>query len=364
MTATTKILLLKMSALGDVVHTLPTLETLRANHPDAYIAWMIEERFQCLIEGHPALDEIIPVNTKRWRREINFKSASEIFKVLRKIRKRKFDIILDLHGLIKSGVIAYATGASRRVGFSAANCKETASALFNNLKAPEVDPELHVVSANLEVLRTAIPCENLRHDFTLPHSDSAEKKIDRFIKLHAGLQENPVVAVNPGAGFESKRWSPEKFSALADELTTQFGFSVLLTWGPGEEKMVRQISNEMKQVCWIAPPTTIIESIALYRRMAFFIGNDSGPLHLSSALGIPGIALFGPTNPARNGPFGSHVQTEFKRLPCSFCWKRTCPLGTNECMNSIEVADILVRAKEMLNLSADAPNPNPLSNEV
>ncbi|PIR00744.1 MAG: lipopolysaccharide heptosyltransferase I [Nitrospinae bacterium CG11_big_fil_rev_8_21_14_0_20_45_15] len=343
-----KILLLKMSALGDVVHTLPTLETLRANHPNAHIAWMIEERFQCLIEGHPALDEIIPVNTKRWRREIDSNSIREIFKIFRQIRKRKFDIVLDLHGLIKSGVISYASGASRRVGFSTANCKEAISSLFNNNKAPRINPDCHVVSANLQVLQTAIPCANLRYDFILPQSTSADEKINRFIQSHTQLLNNPVVAVNPGAGFESKRWSLEKFSALADGLTTQLGLSVLLTWGPGEEKMVQQIAETMKQNCWIAPPTTIVESIALYRRMAFFVGNDSGPLHLSAALGIPSLALFGPTNPARNGPFGAHTQTEFKRLTCSFCWKRTCPLGTNECMNSIAVEDVLARAEKML----------------
>jgi len=337
-----------MSALGDVVHALPVLETLRANHPGAFIAWMIEERFKCLIENHPALDEAIPVNTKRWRREINLNSLKEAFKAFRKIRKEKFDIVLDLHGLIKSGIISYASGSPKRIGFSAKDCKETVSAIFNNQRAAINDPDCHVVSANLKALQTAVPCKDIRYDFSLPADIEAEEKAERFIQSLALPTGKSIVALNPGAGFESKRWPLEKFSILADALTSQFDVAVLLTWGPGEEKMVQQIADSMKGNYLLAPQTTIVESISLYRRIALFIGSDSGPLHLSAALGIPCIALFGPTNPARNGPYGEHAQAIYKKLSCSFCWKRSCPLGTKECMNSIEVDGILSRARDIL----------------
>ncbi|QPJ65428.1 MAG: lipopolysaccharide heptosyltransferase I [Candidatus Nitrohelix vancouverensis] len=341
MSAPKKILILKMSALGDVVHTLPTLETLRANYPDAHIAWVVEERFRSLIDDHPDLDEVIAVNTRRWRKQINKDTFREIRQIVRELREKKFDLVLDFHGLLKSGLFARLSQAKDSWGFHKSNCKEAFSSFLINNHAPPMEADLHVVERNLTLAQAALPCAQTPMRFDLPQSPSGDALIENYFRDHPEMSRRRLAGINPGAGFRSKLWSLEKFAELGDRLSADHNFSILVTWGPGEEGMAQSIAARMQEPCWVAPATTIVESLSIYRRLDLFIASDSGPAHLSAALNRPTVALFGPTNPARNGPYGAQTRCVFKKLPCSFCWKRTCPLGTDECMQSISVEDVL-----------------------
>ena len=341
-----KFLIIKLSSLGDVVHTLPVLSTLRKNHPRAFIAWVVEENYKDLLAHNPNLDEVIPIRTKAWRKNWNVKTLKGISEVVRRLRQHRFDIALDLQGLIKSGVIACLSGARKKIGFHPQNCRESMNTWFTNHKGPETKPGTHVVDIYLSLLELVDDCHPPTLGFPLESPPETGLLIDTFFKNHSDLSSKPVIGINPGAGFETKLWNLDRFASLADRISDELGCSILLTWGPGEEKMVQHIGEEMTRKFWIAPPTTILESIPLYRKLSLLVSCDSGPLHVCAALGIPTVALFGPTDPARNGPYGSGHEVVSKTLPCSHCWKKTCPLHTKECMDSISVEEVFERVKK------------------
>ena len=343
-----KILILKFSALGDVVHTLPFAATLRKSLPNSHITWMVEERYQDLLLDNPDINEVIPLRTKVWRKNWTSKSFGEIFDTIKALRQRNFDMVFDLHGLLKSGVIARLSGAPTRVGFHRKNCKEKVSSLFTNHKAAYMAGGLHIVDMYLRLLQCTLDQVTETKFFPLKVPDEANKKITSFFDQHPDLTSRPIIAINPGAGFESKQWELARFAELADRISEELKHSIMLTWGPGEDFKAQQISVSMKQQSWIAPPTSILESIALYKRMVLLVSCDSGPLHLSAAENIPTVSIFGPTDPVRNGAYGVNHEMVYKVLSCSFCWKKTCPLGTKECMNQVTVDEVFRTVKHQI----------------
>ena len=342
-----KILIIKLSALGDVVHTLPVLRTLRQEYPKAYIAWIIEERYQELIAKNPDIDEVISIRTKTWRKNWDLNTFREILLSIKNIRSKKFDVVLDLHGLVKSSAIALLSGARLKVGFHKNNCKEKISSIFTNKKAPYMEDGIHIVDMYLNLIKKSLNIQKESKQFLLP--EGQEKKNEDFFKNQPELTSKPIIGINPGAGFESKLWKLERFTQLADRITAEMGYSILLTWGPGEEQKVRQIAASMQHKSWIAPATSIQESIGLYKRLKLLVSCDSGPLHICAALGIPTVSLFGPTDPKRNGAYGLNHDTVYKVISCSFCWKKKCPLGTQECMQLVTVDEVFetIRRKQI-----------------
>tara|TARA_B100000686_G_scaffold3113_1_gene3335 strand:+ start:1362 stop:2420 length:1059 start_codon:yes stop_codon:yes gene_type:complete len=333
-----KFLIIKLSSLGDIVHALPTAHTLRQEYPDAFIAWVVEERYQELLYDNPDIDTVIPIRTKFWRKNWNWETLKEILRIIKSMRKHKFDMAFDFHGLIKSGLIAMLSGARIKIGFHRKNCKEKISSVFTNKKGPYIENGTHIVDMCLTLAQSALSTQREVKQFSLPSIPS--QKVDNFFQNNSELTKKPIIGINSGAGFESKLWDLERFAKLADRITVEMNCSVLLTWGPGEEQKTKQIAASMKQKCWIAPPTNITESISLYKHLALLVSCDSGPLHLCAALEIPTVSLFGPTDPLRNGAYGLHHGTVYKLLSCSFCWKRKCPLGTNECMKQMTVDEV------------------------
>ena len=341
-----KFLIIKLSSIGDIVHALPFLRTLRTNHPNAYIAWIIEESFQDLIKCNPDLDEVIPVRTKYWRKNLNTKSWNEICQTRKLLKEHRFDWTFDLQGLIKTGFIARMTGAPNRAGFHRDNCREKINAWFNNKHSQYLSASSHIVDrclSQLSVLGDFHP----QTEFSMLIRTEDEHISEAFMMENKKLTEKPIAGINPGAGFPTKLWSIERYAQLADRLTEELGFSVLLTWGPGEEEMVRNIADSMKQQSWIAPATTIAESIGLYKKLSLFVGSDSGPFHICWALGVPTVSVWGPTDPNRNGAYSKNHEAVFHKLNCSFCWKRQCPLGTTECMDKITVQNMFEATKTL-----------------
>jgi lipopolysaccharide heptosyltransferase I len=345
-----KILILKFSALGDVVHTLPVAATLRKSLPDSHISWMVEERFQDILQNNPDIDQVIPLRTKVWRKKWNAKSLREILDTIKTLRQHKFDLVFDFHGLLKSGIIARLSGAQTRVGFHRKNCKEKFSILFTNRRPPYMAGGRHVADMYLALLQTALSKVEETKLFPLQVPDKADKKIAIFFDQHDELTARPIIAINPGAGFESKQWELDRFAELADRISKELKCSIMLTWGPGEEPKVNKISTHMQEQSWIAPSTSILESIALYKRMALLVSCDSGPLHLAAAVGIPTVSIFGPTDPLRNGAYGINHTAVYKVLSCSFCWKKTCPLGTKECMKQVNVDEVFQAVKQKIKI--------------
>lgn len=298
------ILIVKLSSLGDVVHALPVAATLRARQAGARIAWMVERREAAVLAGHPALDEIITVDTRAWRRLRQLGAAA---RTLRGLAARpaaaRFDVALDLQGLIKSGVLAAMTRAPQRVGFSPRDCREPLSALCTNRRLARPVGR-HVVEhylALLEPLGLGAPVV----EFRLPADPAAEAGADAFF-VAAGLKpRDRVVVLNPGAGRPGKRWPLDRFHALARRLADESVARVVVVWGPGEETAARAITEGAGGGrISMAPPTDLLQLIALLRRASLVVAGDTGPLHLAAALGRPCVGIYGPTAAQRNGPYG------------------------------------------------------------
>ncbi len=333
-----RILIVKLGSIGDIVHTLPVLRTLRVRFPNAFIAWAVEEKLADLLYGNTDLDEIVIISTKRWRKNLSFSTLSEVMEAIGNLREKSFDIVLDFQGLIKSGVVSLLTGAKNRVGFSRKDCREKANILFTNRKArPFIDQE-HVVDKNLSLLKK-FQIEKFQIEFSLKSSPEAETSIHSFCADHTDFFQKPVAAINPGVGFATKQWALDRYARIADRVFRELNLNILLTWGPGEKEKVEKIAATMEENCLIAPPTTILESIALYKKLDLFIGGDTGPLHICAALGVSTVSIFGPTNPNRNGSYGDGHTTAFKKLHCSFCYKRKCPTQ-NECMSELREEEV------------------------
>jgi lipopolysaccharide heptosyltransferase I len=294
-----RILIIKLGAIGDVIHSLPVLATLRARLPKTHLAWVVEEKSSPLLEGHPDLDELILLERKRLQ---GLKALSYLRPWIRDLRARRFDCVLDLHNLLKSGIIAYASGARLRVGFR--KLREGNFIFMNRRIMPE-PRHSHAVEKYLSLLQPlGIAESEWVRRFPLQWGSDAEETIHRFWTGLGWAQGEPVVAVNPGANWESKRWMPGRFATVADELTKRYKARVLILWGPGERPLAEAVARAMTQKPVIAPETALNQLMALIHRCRLVISGDSGPLHIAAALGIPTVALFGPSDPQRNGPYG------------------------------------------------------------
>ena len=302
-----RVALVKLSSLGDVVHALPVLHALRRHLPDAHLAWVVERREQAILEGHPELDELIPVDTRLWRREFRRpRGAHTVFLKVRGLVRRlaacRFDVALDLQGLWKSGIITALTRAPRRVGFAPGFCRERANALFTN-RWVRPDPAAHVVDQYLALLaRLGVPVTEVA--FPLPSPPGPAAAVARYLEAEGVKPRDLVVAINPGARGDPKRWTIEAYRRVIGELSVRFGARTLLLWGPGEELLARAIAHGIEPPPLIPPPTSIPELVAFLRRATLVLGGDTGPIHIAAVLGVPTLGLYGPTSGRRNGPYG------------------------------------------------------------
>jgi lipopolysaccharide heptosyltransferase I len=302
----TRIALIKLSSLGDVVHALPVAATLRARVPDAHLTWIVEHREAAVLRGHPALDALVAVDTRRWRRARGLRDLADALAAVRattrRLRAAAFDVALDLQGLLKSGVLVAATRAPLRIGFAARRCREPLNALFTNHRVEPPRAARHVVDQHLALLAPLHVTDPVR-EFRLPLDGMAEARADAFLASSGFKSGRRLVVLNPGAGRPDKRWPVERFQRLAERLGEDTGAFVLVTWGPGEEAAGRRIAPVGGRAV-LGPPTDLDELVAFLRRANVLVAGDTGPLHLAAALGTPCVGLYGPTSAVRNGPYG------------------------------------------------------------
>jgi heptosyltransferase-1 len=302
------IALVKLSSIGDVVHALPVAAALHADLPQARLVWIVERREAAVLRGNPALSEIVPVDTRGWRRARRPLAVAETTGALvalrRHLRASAFDVAIDLQGLIKSGVITAATGAPLRIGFASAHCREGLNAMFTNHRVTPPPAARHVVDRYLTLVEP-LGTRARSVEFPLPTDRAAEARIDEFL-MGAGIKpRDRLVVLNPGAGRADKRWPNESFRGLARRLAAEAGASVLVIWGPNELGDARAIVGvEASGRAILAPPTNLDELLAVLRRASVVVAGDTGPLHLAAALGTRCVGLYGPTSPERNGPYG------------------------------------------------------------
>jgi ADP-heptose:LPS heptosyltransferase len=217
-------------------------------------------------------------------------------------------------------------------------CREPLSVVFTNLHGPIIDPTVHVVDQSVQLLQPLGVTATERR-FTIPLTDADEHFAERVWRELGLRSDVPVVVLSPGAAWKTKRWGELNFARLNDALIRRFQVRTLLTWGPGEESLVQSVVRSTAYTPAIAPATTLLQLAALITRSRVFVGGDTGPLHLAAALGTPTVALFGPSSPMRNGPYGPGHVVLHRQLPCSHCYQRTC--NHWECLPGIEVKTVV-----------------------
>ncbi len=331
--------------MGDLVHTLPAVSALRKRFPDARIDWLVETRHRDVLLDNPDVSELIEVDTLGWRRRLfSPRTWREIRGSVARIRERRYDFVLDLQGTIKSAVSAFLARSDRRIGFGASHLKEWAAALLYTERVSANGDRPHVIDRHLSLLR-ALDIETEERRFAISVSP-AEKVAAEGELARMNLRE--YVLLNPGGSWVTKRWSPERFGRLAAAIEREWKLESLVVWGPGEEGMAREVVEASKGAARLAPRTSLRDLIPYIRKARLFVSGDSGPLHLASACGVPAVGIFGPTDPARNGPFGSGDEVVWKHVACSPCYKHRCPGYGNVCLTAIEVDDVLRAVRKRL----------------
>jgi heptosyltransferase I len=300
--------LVKLSSIGDVVHALPVAASLRAALPQARITWIVERREAAVLRGNAALIEIVPVDTRGWRRARSPLGIAETTGALvalgRHLRASRFDVAIDLQGLVKSGLITAATRAPLRIGFAASDCRESLNTLFTNRRVTPPPSAQHVVDRYLSLL-APLGVRAAAVEFSLPGSDAAEERVNELLARLGITSRDRLVVLNPGAGRPDKRWPGVHFRGLARRLVEDAKVRVLVTWGPHELAEARAIvGDETGGRAAVAPPTSLEDLLAVLRRASVLVAGDTGPLHMAAALGTPCVGLYGPTSAARNGPYG------------------------------------------------------------
>jgi heptosyltransferase I len=324
-----RILIVRLSAVGDVIQTMPVACALRERFPEAFLAWAVQERAGSLLRGHKAIDELILL-PRGW-----LKSPRGVWRLRRKLRELKFDVAIDVQSLTKSAVLAWLSGAKRRIGFGNPGGRE----LSKWLNRERVDPKAtHVVDRYLELLRP-LGIESPAVRFQVPEQEedrrAAEETIGRM-----GLQGGFAI-VNPGAGWPSKLWPAERYAAVARHLGDVWHLPTLVTWaGEAERILAEQVAEAAGGAGRVAPPTTLPQLAALARRARLFIGSDTGPLHLAAAVGTRCVGLYGPWPAARHGPYGpQHIALQKMFFEGPTRARRTAPAEYMESISTEMVCE-------------------------
>jgi lipopolysaccharide heptosyltransferase I len=313
-----RFLIIRLSSLGDIIHTLPSFAALRRKFPQAIIRWAVEEKGKEILELVQGLDGIIVVDKKNWLRSLD------------QIRGRD-QVVLDFQGLVKSALLGYLSRSRRRIGFPRKNLRESwASLFYTETPEPVAEEEGHVIGKNLRLLER-LGIKETKYVFPLRVPDEVVASLGQKMAGTGRLENQRLVVYNVGAAWQTKRWFPEKWAELISQAPLPGAFPLLL-WGNDEERRLAEHIGSKTGVA-VAPFLTIKEVIALIRSASLLVSGDTFALQIACAMDVPVVALFGPTNPVRNGPFRPRDRVVFQRQSCNPCYKKTCP--TLECLRAI-----------------------------
>ena len=344
------ILIVKTSAIGDVIHTLPALNALRRKYPQARIDWLVEEAAADLVIGHKAVDTVLVSRRKAWVRDLKqgrvLAAWQGLADFVKSLRVTEYDLLIDFQGLLKSGIFVGLARAKRKVGFGKGMEHAECSYLFLNEPVPPVNMDQHAAIRELLLLK-AIGVESEEVVFDLPVGSKEHEKIGQLLE-QAGIDlVKPLVAINPMTTWETKHWRNERFARVADQLLDK-GMSVVFSGGPQDVQGIEGIRSAMTgKAVSLAGRTTLKDLAALYERVDVLITTDTGPMHLAAAAGTPVVALFGPTAPWRTGPFGAGHKILRAEVDCSPCLKKHCDQG-HACMEQITVDQVVQGALAVL----------------
>lgn len=358
-----RILLIKPSSLGDIVHALPVLAALRAAYPHAHIAWLVANAFAPLLDKHPLLDEVIRFDRRHYGRMLRDSAAAAAFaRFVRDLRTRRFDLVVDLQGLVRSGFLAWASGATWRIGFG--NAREFGWLFYTHAVRPGAR-ERHAIDRNRAVAqRLGLPRPRMEFPLGLRAEELAAVR-ELLARAGAGTPEHdpggalpragrapaarkqPFLAVVPGARWESKRWRPDRLAEVITRAHEELGAPAVLLGAPDDRTYTDEIRAALRvPVVDLVGCTTLRELVAVLALAEVVLCHDSGPMHVSAALGRRVVAVFGPTDVTLTGPYTESGRVVQRVLPCVPCRRRRCPLGHHACMQELGVEGVYRAVRE------------------
>lgn len=298
-----RVLIVRLSALGDIIHTWPLADSIRSSRSDVHITWVVEGALRPLLDGHPSVDEIIEVNTRRWRRHpLSKRTRAEVAVVWGRLRRSRPDIALDPQGLLKSAIVTWLSGASKRVGLARSWRREAMAGFAYTETVAGPPAPAHVVQTNLALLKAL----DIDVPDRLAAPDGRWLLADPTRRGEAGRRAGEYAVILPGAGGPSKILPVMTLAELAAGIVAH-GLAVVVAWGPGEEPRAREVAAAAGRGVEVAPPTDLRQLACLLARSCLVIGADTGPVHLAASLGVPTVGCYLATDWRRNGPLGARV---------------------------------------------------------
>jgi heptosyltransferase-1 len=338
----TRFLIVRLGALGDVVHAIPVAAALRRAFPDGRVDWLVSAKHREILDLVPVIDRRLVINDRG-----DASGGRSLLAAIGELRRSRYDVAIDLQGLIKSAVLARASGAPRVIGFSSRYARERAARLFYTEahdpgRGGLYDPRetRHVVDINLGLL-ARLGITSPAREFPIEDVDSDAAR--RARELVGGR----YALLNPGAAWPNKRWPPARLAVIASELRARHGLMSMVLWGPGEEALAAAVVASANGAAVLSPKTTIADLVALARPAAVMVSGDTGPTHIAAALGTPIVGIYGPTRPARNGPMSPLDVTVSRDAVCQCHHLRRCKLD-RMCLLDIEVAEVLEAVERRL----------------
>lgn len=351
------VLIVRLGALGDIVHAVPAVAAIRAAYPNARIDWLVDERHRGMVDLVTCVDRSIPLEGR---------SVAAWTHVVRTLRRGRYDWAVDFQGLLKSAVLARASGAARVVGFSLWHLREKSARVFYTATEPVVqhapqfhddplaaagasrearrrpDTAEHVIRKNLHLL-AALGIRDER--ITFPLATAASPALDGVqTALGAG---RPFALINPGAAWPNKRWPAARFGAIAAVLHDVRQLPSYVLWGPGEAELAQAVVDASEGAARLCPPTGLIDILALCRAAALMVSGDTGPLHIATAAGTPTVSVFGPTDPDRNGPWHPDDVAVSQHASCRCHYRRRCDQA-NWCLDALPVSEVTAAVQQRL----------------
>jgi lipopolysaccharide heptosyltransferase I len=318
------LLVVRLGSLGDLVHTLPAVAALHRADPARPIDWLVDAVHEEFLRLVPILASVITLTAP---------TPAGWLAVRRALHARRYDVAVDFQGLLKSGALARLSGARRVVGFDRVSLREPAARLFYT-ETVDVRGTGHVVWKNMRLARgLGAVGEALEFPIAPVESAATERVLERT--------PAPFVLLNPGAAWPNKRWPPDRFGRLAVHLRERHGLPSVVIWGPGEAEIADAVSAASSGAAVAAPETALPDLVALARHARLIVSGDTGPVHIAAAVGVPVVALFGPTDPGRNGPWADADRSLSRYAGCACHYQRRCQREGRWCLAEITVEEVV-----------------------
>lgn len=350
-----RILIIKLSAIGDVIHSLPALNALREHFPQSHITWLVEAAAADLVSSHAALDRVLISRRKAWLAGLKTAERRTHWRALRQffceLRDTRYDLVIDFQSSAKGAVLVAAARARTKMGFGPGLAHQEFSWLALNRRVPAISMEVHALERYLHLLHP-LGIKDPPVRYNLPLAAETYVAVDHLVGPAIANPARPLIAINPMAQWPTKLWPEAHFAQLADRLVERRQAGIFFTGGPEDRNVIEAIQKKMRQPAVnLAGRTNLLELAALFTRMDCVITTDTGPMHLAAAVDAPVVAIFGPTSPARTGPYRARSRILQAALPCIPCFKRSCAIDS-QCMRAITAEQVEAAVEEVMNLPA------------